>query len=180
VTVAEAEDRVARHLVEMDWSNLTRPMLDQLARSPSAWKTLSSVVAERLRTGKGQGAVWAASTDICSIDMRINPKGGLRCELKMRTGPSTYGPDSLCGRDLDICGVRLPETILISVKGRRLGEILQSERHLAIVPADTVLRSARSTSWGTRFTLDLRLIRPQADDVAAIRAASDPSVPLFS
>lgn len=176
ITIAEAEERVAAMVGAMTWSNLTRPIVDQMRASPHAWRSLVHIAITKFRSrGFAKGGEWGAGCPAGIVQLSINPKGGVRSAVRMRSAPTTIGPNELAGRRLDIANVQLPETLLLSMKGRRLDEILESTAFLAIVDGSTRLRRASAMSWGTRLTLDLPFIQPSANDLAAIRAANDPS-----
>lgn len=169
-TVAQADDDVAAMVAAMTWSNLTQPLLDELRNSSWTWRSLCDIAIAKFHTnGRTEGGGWYPPTKSGTAQIKVNPKGGLRCTLQLQSGPSTTGPNEMNGRDLYIDNVQLPETIMMSIKGRRLDQIVDSDQILTLAPGTTAIRSARKMSMGTKLVLDLPYIQPSADDLSAMR-----------
>lgn len=178
ITVEEADERIADMVGLLEWANLTRPLLNQMISSPHAWRSLTNIAVRKMRAKNGgQGGVWSPSTAAGSMHLRINPTGSIRSSLMLRSGPSSYGPDEMNGRNLFIDNIQLPEAVMLATTGMKFGDIVDSQKHFALISPNTDVKKLVAAFSGVKFTFNLAFIQPTPADLAAMRAANDPTAP---
>ena len=166
---SDAEFAAVRALA---FGNLTRPVITQMRHPGRVWASLANI-ATSIAEGR-RGGEWGATTPVGGVVVKVNPKLALRSTLRFRNAAGTaIGPDELAGRWLDLAGVSLPETVMAAAAGRTVAAVVDAARlHHAL--ADERVVRVEPKAWGVRIVLDLPLVQPDDDDLAAIRAALTP------
>lgn len=162
----------------LSFSNMTRPVLDEMLRTPDTWRALLDVTRDAAdrRERIAIGTERTATTDRATVVFRLGAGRPVRVHLRMKAGEmpnGNTGTDELASRRLVLARTDLPEAVLIACGGRRVRDVVDPER-VGGIAADAVIRKATQVGWGLALHLRLKFVQPTDADLDAIRNACRP------